>query len=74
MSSYRSRGVTPPQATATALRGLVTSLGDHEVARLLGQSRATVARLVARLPVLESVLYTAEGKLPAIIARARLTA
>ena len=59
-----------PLNTSTALRGLVTSLGDHEVARLLGQSRATVARLVARLPVIESILFAAEAKIPGLVERA----
>ncbi|HET7539996.1 MAG TPA: hypothetical protein VFK05_08990 [Polyangiaceae bacterium] len=64
MSSYQMRGVVPPESVAQALRELVNELGDRAVAEQLGQSRATVARICARLPVLESVLFTAQAKLP----------
>jgi hypothetical protein len=62
-TEYRSRGVTPSLATANAVRALVSELGDREVAKRLGQSRSAVVRIAARLPVLESILFTAETRL-----------
>jgi hypothetical protein len=68
-TKYQHRGVTPSSATASALRTMITELGDWETSRRYGHSRLTIARIAAGLPINPVTLTDVETRLAADAAR-----
>lgn len=61
------RGKIPSRVTAEKMRKFIYRVGDREAAKLMGQSRSTITRIAAMLPVNESSLFAAETKLPGLL-------
>lgn len=57
---------TPSKETADRMRRQIVARGDRRVSAALGMSRYAVIRVAAQLPVIESVLYTAESRLASL--------